>query len=285
MRRDREYALIISTMAKYVFSLFLVLTLLLGISGKIMAAASISQSFSVATDAKLIPGDLASTAGNGTAVVPANSTNGDRLVGVVVSPGESSLALGVDPAQSTVQVVQSGDAEVYATTLGGAIHAGDAISVSPIEGFGMRAAQGLRTIGVAQNDLSDASAGTRQLSIKNKDGTSSTVYMGAVLVSVGLGNGSAGVPSSIVGSLQSLAAVLAGHQVSTLQATLSFIIVVISVGALMALIYGAIHAGIVAIGRNPLARWSILRSVLQILGMGLLIAAVAAMALFFTLRS
>lgn len=271
-------------MAKYAFALVGVILLLSLVSPVVQAAASISQSFSVPTNTTLVPGDLASTLTGGAAVEPASTQNGGQLIGVVIASNESPLALEAGSAQNTVQIVQSGNAEVYVTTLGGAIHAGDAISVSPIEGFGMRAVQGLRTIGVAQNDLSDASAGIRQLSIKNKDGKSSTVYMGAVLVSVGLGSGSAGVSSSIAGSLQSLAAVLAGHQVSTLQATLSFIIVVISVGALMALIYGAIHAGIVAIGRNPLARWSILRSVLQILAMGLLIAVVASISLYFTLR-
>jgi len=266
-----------------VMPIFIMLLLCAGVRTA-WAYGDVSRAFSASNSASLVAGDLASTAGDGSEVAAANMQNGNRLVGVVVDSSQTSLALESSAPESVVQVVLSGNAEAYVTTLGGDIHAGDAISVSPVSGFGMRAGQGLRIVGIAQADVTSTTPGVHALYIKDARGISRTVYMGAVPIVVGVGSGAVAASAGLSSSLQSLATVVAGHQVSTLQATLSFIIVVISVGALMALIYGAIHAGIVAIGRNPLALWSILRSVLQILGMGLLIAAVAAVALYFTLR-
>ncbi|MGI0134709.1 MAG: hypothetical protein ACREBW_07115, partial [Candidatus Micrarchaeaceae archaeon] len=229
-------------MAKRAFVISIILALFLSVSGQVASAdPGVSQAYPVVANAKLEPGDLVSTAGNGTAVAIANTENGSRLFGVVVAPGAASLALGMDSAVATVQVTQSGSAEVYVTTLGGDIRAGDAISVSPIDGFGMKAAQSLRVVGVAQADLSSKTPGVRPLSVRDRSGRLHAAYMGAVPVAIGLSSGLTAVQPGVVGGLQSLATVVAGHQVSALQAVLSFIIVVISAGSLMALIYGAIH--------------------------------------------
>ena len=71
---------------------------------------------------------------------------------------------------------------------------------------------------------------------------------------------------------------------SALQAILSFLVTVIALASLIALVYGAIHASIVAIGRNPLAKGAIYKTLLQVIGMALLIVIVAVAILYLTLR-
>jgi len=253
--------------------------------GTVAALQVVSRSYTVASGSVVAAGDLVSTMGDQDTVTLANTDNGSRLVGVVVSAGQSAVAINGTNAQNTVQVATSGTCNVFVSTVGGDIHAGDAIAVSPLNGIGMRAQGTLRTIGIAQADFTSSDANTKSYSVKDQGGGTHQVALGTVAVMIGIGSGSGlAADAGVVGNLQTTAGVIVGHPVSALQAILAFLVAIIAVGSLIALVYGSIKGGVSAIGRNPLARGSIYKSLAQVIAMACLIVVVAGAMLYFTLR-
>ena len=263
----------------------MVLAVLTGWPLSVQALSNIAQVYAPASGISIAPGELVSTENAGAGeVTPADTTNGHGLAGISVASEQAVVSVAAGAPAQSVTVVNGGTAAVYVSTLNGAIHRGDRISVSPIAGIGMKAAVGLYTIGTAEADFS---AGTSPVTyqVPKVAGGTQTVHVGSIPVAILVGSGiAASEQSGVIANLQSVAAVVAGHQVSALRAVLSFVIAVVSVGALIALIYGAIHASIDAMGRNLLARRSILRTLTQVTATACLIVAVAAVVLYFTLR-
>ena len=252
--------------------------------GGVAFAADISRSLPIESGQSVLVGDLISASGDSDTVVPADSSNGARLLGAAIPSGSASVAIGSNLA-TNVQVAVSGTASVFVSTINGDVHAGDSISVSPLKGIGMKTEGTLRTIGIAQADLTSHSPGAAPYSVTDKGGTAKRVYIGSMPVVIAIGNGtSINMSSGIAGGLQGLAEVLVGHQVSTLQALASVLITIAATGAVIALVYGSIRSSIIAAGRNPLARETIFRSLAGVLAMAALIVFVAVAALDFTLR-
>jgi len=249
-----------------------------------LAVADVSRSF-VAADSGIVPGSLVSAqAGSTGGVELADTSNGSRLVGVATPVGSSLLA--IDASSGKVQVAISGTVDVLVSTINGDIQAGDQITVSPLSGVGMDGKSGQRAIGLAQQSFSRMSIDAQPRDIKDKNGALSRIYFGTVPVSISIAYATnpTDVPTGVLGALQLVAVGLSGHQVSMLQTSLSFLIVIIAVATLIGLLYGAIRGSVVSIGRNPLARSSIHRSLTPIIGMALLVALSAAIMVYLTLR-
>jgi hypothetical protein len=254
------------------------------LTGTVLGLADVSRSF--LTDASdIVPGTLVSVQPNGT-VALTNLRNEQRLVGVVLAADTASLlTLNRGEGRPAVQVSESGIVNMYASTLNGDVHAGNMITVSPLSGIGMAATTGLRTVGIAQADLTSTTVGVKPFVIHDHAGQSKRVFVGTlpVLISSG-GSESASASPGFIGNLQALAATAVGHPVSTSQAVISLVVTVVSMAALIALVYGTIRASVVAVGRNPLARASIYKILAQVFGMVVVIAVVAMAILYLMLR-
>lgn len=254
-------------------------------SAKAWALSDVSRSFFVSKDSAVVAGDLVSTKGDNGEVVLADTSNGQRLVGVVIPTDKALLTLDTVGSQQKVQVATSGTATVFVSTLGGDIHAGDAIGVSPLSGIGMKSEGTLRTLGIAQADFTAKTSNGKGYTIRDKSGRSQQIVIGSVPVVIAIGNGLAATSQyGVVSDLQAFAGAIVGHQVSVAQSIVSFLVTIVAMAALIALVYGAIQGGIVAIGRNPLARASIYRSLLQVMATALLIVVMAGILLYLILR-
>lgn len=253
-------------------------------SSAVLALANVSRSFT-ASDTAIVSGSLVSAVANTPGSIElANTGNADRLVGVVVPLDQSLLA--INAATGSAQVAVNGTADVLVSTLNGDIHTGDQIVVSPISGVGMKALAALRSVGVAQGELTAQSAGTTERTIQDQRGNNTTVHIGRIPVEMIIGY--AATPTSgdqgILGNIQAFASAIAGHNVSVLQTVLSFVVALIAITALIALVYGAIQGSLISIGRNPLAGSSIYKSLLRVVGMAALIVIVTVTILYLTLR-
>ena len=215
-------------------------------------------------------------------VEPSNSSNGTQLLGVSVASSDSLLA--IDPTNGQVQVATSGTVNALVSTLNGSINVGDQISVSPFNGIGMKAAPGSHVIGLAQTAFNDNTSGSTTQQITDKQGKSSQVFIGYVRLGIAIGTASTQGSDDQLNGLQKLSVGLTGHAVSTARVVISLVIAVVAFLALITLIYASIYGGIISIGRNPLAKYAIFRSVASVLGMVLLVAVVASLTIFFLLR-
>jgi hypothetical protein len=65
---------------------------------------------------------------------------------------------------------------------------------------------------------------------------------------------------------------------------ISLVIAVTALTALITLVYAAIYGGVISVGRNPLAKFVVLRTVADAIVMAVIIAVLAAAAIYLLLR-
>jgi hypothetical protein len=125
---------------------------------------------------------------------------------------------------------------------------------------------------------------TRQ--VKEKDGKTAPVHVGYIRLTITVGSSTSPSASNVKPptGLQQFITPIAGHSVATSRIILSLVIAAISLIALIILIYASIYSTIISIGRNPLAKYSVFRTLGSVLLVALLITGVTALTIFALLR-
>jgi hypothetical protein len=253
----------------------------LGLSPAGASSANISHSYQGTGD--ITNGSLVSLDPNRSNYVePANTDNGTRLLGVAVNGNDSLLA--VDAGPGLVQIATSGSAEALVSTVGGDIQVGDAIGVSPFNGVGMKAVSGERIIGLAQTDFNSGTQGASQQAVTDKNGKQKQLAVGFIKLSIAIGTDSTNGQQADLNGLQRLALSITGHEVSTVRVTVSLVVVLVSLLALITLVYASIYGSIISVGRNPLAKYAVFRTLGSVLGMAALTTLIASLTVYLLLR-
>lgn len=252
----------------------------LGLAPAGTSLADISHSYQATN--KVTSGSIVSLDSGRTGyIVPANVNNGPRLLGVAIAANNSLIA--VDAASGRVQVATSGTVPTLVSTLNGDVKVGDQIAVSPFNGVGMKALPGSRVIGLAQTAFNGSTAGATSETIKTKSGQNSSVKVGYVRLNIAIGTDATNLTAN-TNSLQRIAANITGHIVPTGRIVISMAVAVIAILALITLVYASIYGSIVSVGRNPLAKYAVFRTLGSVLGLALLTTVIACVIIFFLLR-
>lgn len=255
----------------------------LGLTPAGASSANISHSYS--TTASITAGSLVSLDPlHSNFVLPANTGNGQQLLGVAVDINDSLLAVDASTNAGVVQVATSGTANTLVSTVNGDITVGDQISVSPFNGLGMKAGPGSHVIGLAQTGFDSKSIGTKTEAVTDKSGKSSQVLVGYVKLGIAIGTASTQGSDNQLNELQKAAKAVTGHSVSTARAFISLTVAVVATAALITLIYASIYGGIISIGRNPLAKYAVFRSLASVFGMVAITGLIAGITIFLLLR-
>lgn len=259
----------------------IVYVLLLGAAPAAAASANLSHSYQALgtiRDGSLVSLDQTQSS----EVEAANSDNGARLVGVAVDSNDSLLAVNPGAAPAYVQVAIAGSASVLVSSLNGDIHVGDQVGVSPFSGIGIKALPGTRVIGVAQTAFDAQTAGAKSEQVTDKNGNPGSITVGYAEVSIGIST-SAAASSGNLNALQITAKNLTGHTVSTIRVVVGLTVAIITSLALITLIYASIYGSIISVGRNPLAKYAVFRTLSSVLGLALATAVVAGLTIFLLL--
>jgi hypothetical protein len=222
--------------------------------------SAIAQQFQTQDSSITAASLVATVQDNPYSVELATIDHADRLTGVVSNEPLIELSTG----GSGVQVVTSGLTMVLVTDLNGSVAAGDKITISPIEGVGMKALDTTTIVGISQSDLAKAQTETR--TITDKSGKEKQVKIGLVQVLVGVayyvpeGQQSSYVPSF----LQNLANSVSGRSVSPMRVLIAALILLLLFISITVLLYSAVRSSIISIGRNPLSQGAIRKSLLQV---------------------
>lgn len=223
--------------------------------------SAIAQEYQT-SDENVTSASLVSIRKNDASTVELSSIeHADRLIGVVGSEPLVALSDG----GSGLQVVTSGLTLALVSDISGAVASGDKITVSPIEGVGMKATEQTTIVGTAQAelDLSDAEVRT----ITDKSGKAVDVRIGLVPVQIGVGffmPEPAKKATFVPAFLQEMANTVSGRDVSpvrVLAATLVFLLLLVSITVLL---YSAVRSSIISIGRNPLSAAAVRKSLLEV---------------------
>lgn len=248
-----------------------------------VGASSANLSRSYKTTTKVTNGSLVSLdASRSDAILPANSVNGERLVGVVTDSTDSLLA--VNEAGGNVQVVTSGTVTALVSNLNGVIKAGDQIAVSPFNGVGIKAAAGNRIIGLAQTGFTGMERDAQKETVSTRAGNKREISVGYIRLNIGIGTATTAGTQEDLNSLQKLGRSLTGKTISTARIVVSLVIAVVALVALVTLIYASVFSGIISVGRNPLAKFSVFRTMSVVLAMAGGLALIASLTIFLILR-
>ncbi len=248
------------------------------------ALASLSQGY--ASTAPIAAGTMVSLDDKSPGSVNvADLTNSERLFGVAVTPSSASVSLGGTGSSGQVQVVTTGSATTFVSTAGGDIRVGDPIAISPIAGVGQKADGKVRVIGTSQADFTSASTGTTKRTIDDGTGKKEvTIGQIPVVVAVSTYNSNTGTQDySIPTWMQNLSNSIAGKTVSPVRVIIAGLILLVSLVSVTVLLYSAVRNSIISIGRNPLSRGSVLRSLFQVILVAAVILAIAVGAMYLVI--
>ncbi|MBI2798347.1 hypothetical protein HYX70_03575 [Candidatus Saccharibacteria bacterium] len=240
-------------------------------------AATVSQGYQ--SNDILVTGNIVSTNSNANnyQVQLATTDNFNNLLGIVVTP--NSTLLSIDNTSSSAQVASSGVANGFVSDINGNISKGDAVAISPIAGVGMKATQPTRIVGVAQADFKSAT-NVQSKNLVDKQGQSKQVRVGLIPVLVNVGDyqpSNYSGNSAVVRGVQSAVSNLAGRSVSATRAMAAFGVITLAIILAIIVLYASVTGSIRSIGRNPLAKKSVLRSLAQVIvAVGLIIVAAIA---------
>jgi len=243
----------------------LVIGLFLAVLGSLtVRAQDFTQGYS--TDDKLIRGSIVSRSiTDDNKVDAANLDNLSQLFGVVVNADQSALTISSDTAGA--YVATTGKFEVLVTTQSGEVKTGDYITASSISGMGMKAGETQElVIGRALQDFdtSDVTMVLGIATVKGLDGSSHDVVIGRVLADLDVKRNPR-LSQSAPELLAKFSELIAGKPVTLLRVYVALAVLIVTAALGGSMLYAGIRSTFVAIGRNPLAKKSVMRGLLQVI--------------------
>lgn len=211
-------------------------------------------------------------------VMPATLERVDDLYGVVVNPTDAALTISGETEQ--VFVATSGRYRVLVSTQNDSINRGDFVTISSIQGVGMKVDDAIPIIigrALESFDGSDR-VGSSQVG-------ESTVQIGRIDVDVQVAGNPLQRPTeaTLPDFLRQAAEFIAQEPVSAERiyaATFIFIVTIVVAGSLM---YSGVRNSIISIGRNPLSKKSIVKGMLQVIFFGLIVVVLGLFAVYLIL--
>jgi hypothetical protein len=220
--------------------------------------------------------------------VPLPESDIKAMLGVVIP--QSSATIVLSPAKVTQQqvlVATSGHYEVLVSNQAGPIKVGDYVTISSLAGVGMKAGQDeAEVIGKAAGNFTGSANVIGSVKLKDTLGKELNVSIGRIPVDVNVSHNPLFQKSVdyVPGFLAKVAVTVATHPVSAARIYLSMALLVITALVTGNMLYSGVRSGMIAVGRNPLSKKSIIRSLIQTVIAGLIIFVAGVFAVYLLLK-
>jgi hypothetical protein len=223
-----------------------------------------------------------------TKVQPATMANLANMFGVTVDRTQLLAVSSNDALANEVFVAVSGTYNVLVSTENDSIAVGDYITLSSINGVGMKASTDQKIVfGRASGSFDGKGITLGTTPIKDTTGkTIKTVSLGSIPVAINIQH-NPNIKSTKVDVpdwLQRLGEQIAEKTVSPIRIYLSLGITGACVITALILLYAGVRNAIVAVGRNPLSKKSIFRALLQVILTSILILIIGLFAVYLLLK-
>ena len=224
---------------------------------------------------------------NSQSVSPAKQAQLQNMFGVAVDRNQLAFAVSNSAIQNETYVAVSGTYNVLVSTQGGTIDAGDYITLSSLDGIGMKASTEQKTVfgrAAGSFDGKSLTLGTTQL--KDSSGATKTVTLGSVPVTINIQR-NPNIKSTKVNVpnwLERLGVQIAEKQISPIRIYLSMGITAVSLITAIVMLYAGVRNAIIAIGRNPMTKRSIFRALLEVILTSILILVIGLFAVYLLLK-
>lgn len=217
----------------------------------------------------------------------ATSKNIQNMFGVTIDPGQLLVTTN-NTLPNEVYVAVSGTYDVLVSTEGGTIAKGDYITISSVDGVGMKADNEVSTVfGRAEGSFNGQGAVLGTMQLKTTAGVSKgTTNIGEIPVAIDVQHNPTikTVKQNIPQLLQKIGIQIADHPVSMIRIYLSLAISVASIIVVIVILYSGVRSGVISIGRNPMSKKSIFRALIQIIITSILILVIGFFAVYLLLK-
>ncbi len=208
-------------------------------------------------------------------VVPLPSNDIRSMLGVVVPPNNATIVLAPQTAiKQQVLVATTGRYFTLVSNQNGPIKVGNYITISAISGVGMKADEKqTEVIGKAAGNFSGSADVIGSVKLNDTLGRSTNVAIGHIPVDLSISHNPLFQKNAdyVPGFLSKVAAGVANKPVSAARIYISMVIIIVTVLLAGNMLYGGVRSGMQAVGRNPLSRKSIIKSLIQTVTAGLII--------------
>lgn len=261
--------------SKFGYSIVLVCLTLIGFGAVSVLAEDLLRGFD--SSSALQPGlVVAISKDSSKKVEPASIKDINRIYGVVVDSGDASATIS-NPGQK-VFVATAGQYGVLASVENGEIVIGDYISLSSTDGIAAKATSDQNYIlGRALENFDGKS--------KALTTTTNGMAVGKIATSVSPGKNPLAVRDlAMPKQLRRIGEIIAGKNVSAVRIYAALILFLATLVIATSLIWVGVRSGMVAIGRNPLSRHSVIRSIVQVLAIDVLVFVIGIFGVYLLLR-
>lgn len=205
--------------------------------------------------------------------------------GIIVSANDTPVTLSKEGQQYFVATI--GHFDVLISNQNGSVSKGDYITISSIPGIGMKAGdKDPIIVGRALADFDGKKDVISLAKLKDTAGKDFEVAIGRIQVQINVARNPLlkSTEPQLPDSLKRITDTIAGKQTSALRGYVALVVFVLSTVAASSLMYGGVRSAIISVGRNPLSKKSIMRSMLQVVVSGLIIFITGLFGVYLILR-
>lgn len=212
----------------------------------------------------------------------------ENMLGVVVDPQQIPIRVSSGNLENETYVAVTGTYNVLVSTESGEIAAGDYITISSINGIGMKAGtEEVPVLGRAVADFNSGSVSRGSADIKDVNGNLiSTAKLGSIPVTIEVQRNpnKKSTKARVPEVLERIGQAIAEKEVNPIRIYISLAITAVSLITALLVLYTGVRSSVISIGRNPMSRRSILRALLQIILTSFLILVIGLFAVYLLLR-
>ena len=234
--------------------------------GNYAQAQTITQGYDIETNVILQRGMIVALKEDDPKKVEAiNNSAAKRVHGVVVGSSDSSFVLAEETQK--IYVASGGKFDVLVSDQNGIINPGDFVSLSSVTGIGMKSDEYQEIVlGKAIDGFDGKASKLSEVSIKDAQGNNLTLAVGRIQVDIAImRNPILKSTASLPSFLRDASEYVAGKPVNPIRVYISMAVLFSAASVAGALIYSGVRSGMIAIGRNPLSKKSILRGIVQVI--------------------
>lgn len=205
-----------------------------------------------------------------TKVEAVQQATAEQVYGIVVDANDAPVTLSSDGKKFFIAT--AGHYDVLVSTQNGAINAGDYITVSAIDGIGMKAGdKDVYIVGRALAGFDGKSNVVSSTNVMSSDGAKQPVNIGRVDTDITVAKNPLlkGSEPNLPEVLRKASEAIAGKPVNAARVYTGLFVFIIATVVSCSLMYGGVRSGIISIGRNPLSKKSIVRGMFQVIITGM----------------
>ena len=223
-----------------------------------------------------------------TAVVPLTAASTSKVLGVVIP--NSNVAIVLTPqnvTQQQVLVATNGSYNVLVSNQNGPIKVGDYLSISAIAGVAMKSGiTEQQVIGKAAGNFTGSGNVISAIKLKDQFGKDTTIALGRIQVNINIAHNPLNQKTvdHVPAFLANLAQAIANKSVSVARIYLGTVVLAVTTVITSIMLYSGIRSGMISVGRNPLSKKSIIKSLIQTIIAGLIIFIAGIFAVYLLLK-